>query len=329
MCKKTQQLFLGLLLATVILTLTGWGKEVQSQEKYPTRPIEIISPYSPGGTNDLTARITADCLKKKWGVPVNVVAKPGGNTIPANIELYRAAPDGYTVLCEQRESCVLLEITEKNLPFKVFDRTWIGTIHKSAHIFLLPANSPYKSFDDVVADIKKDPANFTWGSYGGSGSADTVFRLLFKAIGVDVHKTRPVVCEGGAKCTAITAGGHVKMGTVGTGVAAIGAVESGLVRALAMVGSRYEGYPQLVSTSELGYPEVKWEGWTGFSGPPKMPSYIVDTWNKALKEMSQDPEVISRFLSAKNAVRFRSALEMKEQATKDLKESAELYPPTR
>jgi tripartite-type tricarboxylate transporter receptor subunit TctC len=98
---------------------------------------------------------------------------------------------------------------------------------------------------------------------------------------------------------------------------------------LAMVGSRYDGYPQLVSTSELGYPEVTWEGWTGFSGPPKLPSYIVDIWNKELREMSKDPEVKARFLGAKNAVRFRSALEMKEQATKDLKESVELYPRAR
>jgi tripartite-type tricarboxylate transporter receptor subunit TctC len=329
MCKKRRQVLSGFLLATVIFTLTGWGKEVQSQEKYPTRPIEIISPYSPGGTNDLTARITADWLKKKWGVPVNVVSKPGGNTIPANVELYRAAPDGYTVICDQRESSVLLEITEKNLPFKVFDRTWIGTIHKSAHILLLPANSPYKSFDDMIADIKKDPANFTWTSYGGSGSADTVFRIIFREIGVDVHKTRPVVCEGGAKCTAMTAGGHVKAGTVGTGVAAIGAVDSGIVKALAMIGTRYEGYAQLISTSELGYPGVTWEGWTGFSGPPKMPARIVEMWNKELKEMSNDPEVKSRFLNAKNAVRFRSSVEMKEQALKDLKEQTELYPPVR
>lgn len=325
-----KRFFLNILSLLIIsAVLTGWVKQAQSQEKYPTRPIEIICPYSPGATNDFAARITADYLKTKWGVPVNVVNKPGGNTIPANIELYRAAPDGYTVICDQRESSVMLEITEKNLPFKVFDRTWIGTIHRSAHIILLPANSPYKSFDDVVADIKKDPENFTWTSYGGSGSADTCFRLLFKEIGVDVHRTRPVVCEGGAKCTALIAGGHVKVGSAGTGVATIGAVESGLVRALAMLGTRYGGYPQLVSTLELGYPGVTWDGWTGFSGPPKMPSHVVDLWNKALKEMSEDPEVKSRFMKGKVVVAFRSALQMKEKATKDLKEAAELYPPTR
>jgi putative tricarboxylic transport membrane protein len=329
--KQNEKKFLLKILSLLIISVvsTGWVKQAQSQEGYPTRPIEIICPYSPGATNDFAARITADYLKKKWGVPVNVVNKPGGNTIPANVELYRAAPDGYTVMCDQRESSVMLEITEKNLPFKVFDRTWIGTIQATAMMFILPANSPYKSFDDMVADIKKDPGNFTWTSFGGSGAADSCFRSLFKAIGVDVHRTRPVVCEGGAKCTAMTAGGHVKAGSAGTGVATIGAVESGLVRALAMLGSRYGGYPQLVSTSELGYPGVTWDGWTGFSGPTKMPPHVVDIWNKALKEMSEDPEVKARFMQGKVVIAFRSALEMKEKATKDLKEAAELYPPTK
>jgi tripartite-type tricarboxylate transporter receptor subunit TctC len=325
---KKDTLETGLLTVFIVFAfaLTTWSDQAQAQEKYPTRAIEIISPYSPGGTNDFTARTTADFLKKKWKVPVNVLNKPGGNTIPANIELYNAKPDGYTVLCDQRESSIMPEITEKDLPYKVFDRTWLGVIHLSAMMFILPPNSPYSSLDDVIADIKKDPENFTWGSYGGSGAADSVFRSLFKAIGVDVNRTKPVVCGGGSKCTALTAGGNVKIGAVGMGVSAMGAIDSGIIKPLAMVGSRYAGYPKLVSTEDLGYPQVGWQGWTGFSGPPNVPSYIVDIWGKALLEFSKDPTVKSRFENAKNVVTFKSALEMKEQAMRQLKEAAELFP---
>ena len=329
MSREKKQFLFSLLLAAVIVTFIGRGEEVLSQEKYPARAIEIIGPYSPGGTNDALARITADYLKKKWRVPINVVNKPGGNTIPANLELYRAAPDGYTVMCDQVEASIMLEVTEKNLPFKVFDRTWIGISLLGGMMFALPSTTPYKGFDDVVADIKRDPENFTWTSYGGMGAADTCFRSLFRAIGVDVRRTKPVACEGGAKCTALIAGGHVKMGSVGLSAASVGAMDAGTIRALAMVGTRYPSFPQLVSTSELGYPNVKFEGWIGFSGPPKMPSYIVDIWNKELREMTKDPEVISRFEKLKIPLIFRSSPQMQEQAARQVKELAELYPPAR
>jgi hypothetical protein len=82
----------------VIFLLTGWVQMGLSQEKYPTRAVNLIVPFTPGGSTDMAARAMGPFLTKKWGVPINVVNKPGGNTIPGTLEVYSAPPDGYTML---------------------------------------------------------------------------------------------------------------------------------------------------------------------------------------------------------------------------------------
>src|SRR4030067_3592091 len=92
------------ILLTLILTLPILVGEVEAQQKYPTRAIDVLNPFSAGGATDLAARLTADFCKEEWGVPVNVINKPGGNTILANLEVYKAPPDGYTMLSDSRNS---------------------------------------------------------------------------------------------------------------------------------------------------------------------------------------------------------------------------------
>jgi len=97
--EKEKGQFRTIILSVLILfVLVGWVEQAQSQEKYPTRAIEIIAPFPPGGGTDLGNRIIAAYLNKKWRVPVNVINKPGGNFVPACLSVYKADPDGYTVL---------------------------------------------------------------------------------------------------------------------------------------------------------------------------------------------------------------------------------------
>lgn len=141
--RKTQIFRLGLLfvMATFLLTAAG---QVQSQPKYPTRAIEMICPLAAGGGTDTIARLMAGYLKKKWGVPVNVVNKTGGFGIPALVDLYNSRPDGYTIFTELEATCSFIEYTGKDLPFNPMDRTWIGVTCYSPFVFMVPATSPTK-----------------------------------------------------------------------------------------------------------------------------------------------------------------------------------------
>ena len=293
MYREKKKYLWSLLFVLTIFVTTGWVGQAQSQEKYPTKAIDLICPFSPGGTTDLWGRITADFLKKKWGVPVNLINKTGGAGVPANLEVHQAAPDGYTMLTENQSSCSFHEISIKNLPYKTLDRTFVALLAVTPSVIICTPSLPWKNLKDLEADAKKDPGNFTWATTG-AGASDVLQRQLFKAIGVDIAKTKPVTVRGMGEANPMVAGGHVKMCS-DAAPTAHSHVKGGLVKALAITGFRMpELYPDLPTTAEQGYPTVKNVWWWGISGPPKLPPDIIGKWEEALQELLKDPEYIGK-----------------------------------
>jgi tripartite-type tricarboxylate transporter receptor subunit TctC len=90
--------------------------------------VDIIVGYATGGANDLSSRVIAAYLNKKWGVPVNVINKPGGSSVPALIEVYNSAPDGSTVLGDATPSSSMVQVSVKHLHLKIMrpDLCWLG-----------------------------------------------------------------------------------------------------------------------------------------------------------------------------------------------------------
>jgi tripartite-type tricarboxylate transporter receptor subunit TctC len=285
---------LSVLMISIFILLTGFQKEAQSQEKYPTKPVEIIVPFGPGGTVDLVARIFAMHLKTQWGVPVNVINKGGGNTIPATLEVYRSKPDGYTVLAESVASCSMQEAVTPNLPFKVVDRTFIAIGTQVPMVFIVPYKSSFNTMKDLEQGVKVDPQNFAWASLGGSSAADFVMRHFFKVIGVDFKKTRAVIGTSGSEITMLVAGEHAKVTANGV-VPCYPAMSGKTVKGLAVTSnSRFPLIPDIPTTLEAGYPSLTQANWVGISGPPKMPSSITSIWDKAFQQMVKDREFISK-----------------------------------
>ena len=325
MGKRHKRFLQGLWSVMVILMLIGWCDQVQSQAKYPTRAIDIIVPFSAGGGADLVNRIMTSYVRKSLGVPVNVINKPGGNTVPACLELYHAVPDGYTLLGDNNPSSSMLPIVVKNLPFKIMDRTFIAITSISPMIIFVPSASPIKSLKELEIEAKKSPENFTWTSMGGAGSHDFVARQFLKAIGVDVLKTKPVMCQGGSQAAALTAGGHVVMG-MNSIPSSLSVIKGGMVRPLAITSkNRWPDLPDLPTTEELGYPGIDYLYWNGTSGPPKLPPHVVEVWDKVLQEMLKDPEVISQLKNVGAIPFYRNAREAREYVLKEAEEVEKLW----
>jgi tripartite-type tricarboxylate transporter receptor subunit TctC len=325
MWKENKSFLCGLLFALIILMIVGWSELVRSQEKYPTKAIDWITPFGPGGGSDLAARILAGHLRNMWKVPVNVINKPGGNSVPACVEVYAAAPNGYTMLIESTPSSTYLPFVVKNLPFKVMDRTFVAIATSSPQILGVPYGSPLSSIKDVEAEAKKDPGEFTWTSLGGAGGMDINSRLFFKAIGVEISKTRPVVSQGGGQAAILVAGGNVKMG-FNTVAGYLPAISGKLVRPFAITGrTRYPGLSDLPTTAEVGYPTVNYEYWVGVAGPPNLPSYVLDKWNAALKEILKDPEIVSKLKNIGAIPFYLNAHDTKEFVAKEAEEGGQLY----
>jgi tripartite-type tricarboxylate transporter receptor subunit TctC len=303
----------------------GWAGYAHSQEKYPTRPIDLIVPYAPGGGTDLAIRIVALYMNKKWSVPVNVVNKPGGNTIPAGLEVFSAKPDGYTLLADGLPSASMLPIVVKNVPFKVTDRSYIAMTTVVSSIMVVPPKHPANNLKELDAFAKKDLGSFTWSSMGGVGSADLNVRQFFKAIDVDVAKTKPVMVQGASQAVTLAAGGNVVLGAVTTGTA-IPAIKGGLVKGVAIASKeRWPDLPDLPTTYEQGYPTISIEDWKCISGPPHLPSFVIGAWDKAVQEMMKDPEIIAKIKNIGARPNYHNAKDTREHVLREMEEIRKLY----
>ncbi|MEP9378145.1 tripartite tricarboxylate transporter substrate binding protein [Aquabacter sp. CN5-332] len=263
-----------------------------SAQSYPNKAIDLIVPFAPGGSTTLSGRAVAQALEEYWKVPVRVVSKPGGNTIPAVEEVMRAPPDGYTLLIDSAASASMLEVVVKNPPTPVMNRTFVVSVAQTPQVFVVAADSPFKTMQEAIDQLKKDPGSFTWTSLGGAGGQDFAFRALFKAAGVDIKHTRPVATKGGSEPGTMAAGGHVMMGA-GSWVSMAPMLQAGKVRALAVASpERLPNLPDVPCMAELGYPSVQILFWTAVSGPPGLPASVTKVWDDSLKAVSKDPKFL-------------------------------------
>ena len=319
--EKRRLLTGGLLL---IAGLGGWGAPAYAQEKYPTRAIDIIVPFGAGGSTDLSARTTAGYVSKKWGVPVNIINKPGARGIPQTLELYRAAPDGYTLIEENPTTNTFLAAAMgKELPFNVFDRTFLGMNTGTAFTVIVAPNSAYTTLTQLLEDAKKNPEKMSYTSQGSTGTPDYFLRVLFKKVGADISKAPAIMVTGAAPTIPMTAGGHVVIG-LSSASGALSAVKGGLVRALVISSKeRDPDFPGVPTTVELGYPVVV--SWNGLSGPPKLPKHIVDMWAQVLKESASDPEFAASLKKVGAVPFYLDAQGMKEYVKNEIDEAAKLF----
>jgi len=313
-------------IVTALLALVTFGApDASAQAKYPTKPVELIVPFVAGASTDSGARVIAQVLEARWGVPVKVVNKPGGNTVPAVTEVMAARPDGTTMLVDNIASSAMLDTVVKNLPFKVTDRTFVAVTAYTPMMFIVHPDSPFKTLREVADALKKETETFTWTSLGGVGAQDMVFRQFAVSAGVDVAKTRAVALKGGAEAVTMTAGGHVRLGT-GTWSAIAAPLSAGKLRVLAVAGpERWPRLPDVPTTKEAGFPDVEVLFWIGISGPPGLPADIVATWDAALKEVLADKAVQDKMLNAGLVTSYMDAKAMVARVERDRKTTQSLY----
>lgn len=310
---------IGITSLIALLCISAAPITAHAQANYPSRPIDIIVPYNPGGSTDLSTRMLAEFLKTKHQVIVNVINKPGGSTVPANLDLYKAKPDGYTLFADNTSANITLEIVVKDLPFKVMDRTFVGAHSASPYIITVPAASPYKTLKDLFEDLQKSPEAFTYVSAGALANHDVIFRQAALALKVDPLKAKPIVIGGAAQAAVVTAQNSVKMGG-GTIASQITAIKAGTIRALAICGNqRWDDLPDVPTTAELGYPSVVFDQWNGISAPPKTPAAIVKAWEGYLQEMAKDPAVIAQLKTTGAWARYVGS----EQLRKDVQSTGD------
>jgi tripartite-type tricarboxylate transporter receptor subunit TctC len=293
---------------------------------YPAKPIELVLGSAPGGITDLFARFMADELSAKWHVPINVVNKTGGNSIPAVQHVMQAPPDGYILLVDSPGTSSA-QVLLPDLPYRVEDRTFIARVAANSHGFMVPATAPWKDLNAMIRDIRKNPAALKWVSMGGSSTIDITTRQFFAAIGVDPARTSPVLFTGAGPGMDAVAGGSVSL-VVTNPRTELPFVQAGKARILAVTSTdRLKWLPSVPTTRELGLPQVNCQFWGGFSGPPGLPELVVNTWVIAIDELIRNSEFPTRLTGKMGMYPFYAGpKDFKKFVLAEGQELKQLYP---
>jgi tripartite-type tricarboxylate transporter receptor subunit TctC len=252
------------------------GPWAVAAEQYPSRPINMIVGFAPGGASDLGSKIIADRLTEFLGQPLTPVYKPGGGGALSASFVAKTKPDGYTTLV--MVSFMNLPPEARKLDYKLDDFILAGMWGRAPYFIFVKADSRWKTLKDLVEEAKKNPGKLSFGSTGATAGGTFVYRLLAKYSGAKMTEVPFKSC--GEVMTALL-GGHIDAYfCVGAG----GATESALVRNLACAEEkRLPGLENVPTITELGWP-AQFSTWYTFAFPRGTPKDVVDRFSAAQKK---------------------------------------------
>jgi tripartite-type tricarboxylate transporter receptor subunit TctC len=308
------------LLATLFISIVFLASmwDTAHAQTYPKKPIDLIVPHAPGAATDAGARIIAPYLAAKWGVPVNVVNKPGGNGIPGALDVMKSEPDGLTMLMDGHSTNTMLAAAVKNLPVELGMRTPVVKVLMVPVFYIVRTSVPWKTLAEVIEEARKNPATFKWGA-GTLGSIDNFSQTrLFEVAKIDPGAGRVIFDQGHAQALAALLGGHIQFG-IGM-MPDIKSLYPSKIRAFAVTApERIQAFPEIPTTKEAGFAEANVVGWYGVSGPPKLPEAIINVWEKTLAEAVHDPQFQERAGKIGHLMRFVGHKDMQVELEKEYK----------
>ena len=265
---------LSLVLATALAVhVTG---PVRADD-FPSRPLRVIVPFSPGGAVDGPMRLIAQHLSQRLGQPVVVENKPGaGATIGTDV-VAKAAPDGYTLLLASQTNAISATLYS-NLPFDpIEDFTPVTLIGREPGVVVVNPAVPVATLQQLIAYVKERPGQIDYAS-SGNGSGQHLFAaLLASRTGM---KMNHVPYRGSGQATTDLLGGVVAMSIPGT-AGMVGHIKAGKLRALAVTGAaRSPQLPDVPTVMEAGVPDYEAYVWMGLLAPKGTPPAIVERLNR-------------------------------------------------
>jgi len=269
-------------------------RQVQAQAKYPNRAIELVVPFSPGGSNDLQARIYSAKLAKVLNNQVVVVNRGAGGGIQGVLYAARAKKDGYTLLA-CGPSMVINSMVSKEAsysPLKTF--LPLGSVGSSPMVMAVRSDSPLKTFGELAEYARKNPDKLKNSDGGGISSN----YLNIESLRARNIKVTIIPFTGGGEATLALLGGHVDM-TLSTVINIGPHIKSGKLRPLAVTSKkRFPAFPDIPTFAELGHPYVSFNSWAGTFAPSGIPQSVFAILAQGLEKASQDPELAKKLAAA-------------------------------
>jgi len=264
------------------------------QGNYPSHPIRVIVPFSPGGGSDVLARLLGPQLSDRLGQPLVVDNRPAGSGIVGGDIVAKSVPDGYTLLLVQSAHAVNAQLFTK-LPYDpIKDFAPITLVISSPSGMFLHPEVPARTVKEFIAHAKANPGKLNFGS-SGPGSLPHLNGELFMSM-AGVQMTH-VPYKGAAQIVTAILGNEVQF-MLANIFSTKAHWQAGRLRFIAHAGSkRLESIPDVPTIGESGLPGYEVRAWWGYMAPGKTPRPIVDRLHKEITAVANLPDVRQTFIS--------------------------------
>jgi tripartite-type tricarboxylate transporter receptor subunit TctC len=299
------------LLLAFLAVLAVCGPAVAQQ--YPSKPIHLVVGYSPGGGNDLIARIVAARLQSKFNQPVIVENKPGAQSIVAAELVAKAAPDGYTLLVAPSGPMTINPAVYSKLPYDpVKDFVPISMLAEFPLLLVVGADQPVTS---VKALVEYGRANPKLANYASSATPFQLASELFNARTQSTFQHIPY--KGSGDAVQAVMAGQVLMALADSGPIA-GPLKGGKLRALAVTTARRPpDFPDIPTMAEAGVPDMEIALWTGLVAPAGTPAEIVSLLQDVIADILEEPAIRTALDTISVDPRAMSSREFAETIARD------------
>lgn len=287
MKKNLVKLAIPSLFGSFLMSLTG-----AVIAAYPEKPLQLIVPYATGGTTDLVARIVARELGDVLGQSVIILNKPGAGGVVGSVAASKEKPDGYTLVMMVESSHAVNPSVQKNPAYDpINDFSPISNLVNVPGVLDVNANSPIKTFAQLMEALKSDPGKYVFGSSGNGGYSHLFGERFKSTTEVDLLHV-PYSGLGPALIDLLGGQIHVVFDNLPSSIAQI---EAGKLRALAVASEdRIKDLPDVPTYAEVGFPQLNTPSWFGIGAPAGVPDEILNSLNQAVKKVLADPEVVKK-----------------------------------
>lgn len=284
---RTRRHVLKVLSATTLLSSNVWA-----QDAWPQKPIKLIVPFAPGGSNDNIARLISQKMSKQLGQPIVIENRGGSGGLIGTDSVAQAMADGYTLLFAS-SSLVTNALSGKKVkhdPLKAF--TPIGKAVSASLAIVCSSKLPFNNLKELVNYAKANPGSLNYGTAGIGATNHLATELFAYTAGI---KLTHVPYKGIGQSYNDLMGGSLQM-MVPSLTAILPHVKSGTVRALAVTSkTRSPLLPDAPTVIESGYPSFHIEAWFGLLGPAGLSPAITAKLNQSLNQALSDPEILKVF----------------------------------
>lgn len=257
-------------------------------QSYPSRPVRIVVPFSPGGAADTPGRMLAPRLSDALGQQVLIDNRPGaGSTIGTEL-VAKAAPDGYTLLLISNTHAINASLYKKLRYDAVTDFAPVFQFATSPNVLVVHPSLPVKSVKELMVLAKAKPGQIDYAS-SGNGSSQHLFTALFTSMaGIEMNHV-PYKGSGQARTDLIS--GQISVGIPGI-ASVIQHIRNGRLRALGVTSAqRSRELPDVPTISEAGVQGYEADQWLGFVAPARTPEGAIAQLNDAAKKALEQPEL--------------------------------------